>query len=187
MANTFITCTCCGKREDLEAFRSLRNPLVSKMRSEQICFECAYWLNWLENPEPDTITMNGKLYKLDPPLRQLPVCQATAKSLRFVIKIGTKEVYAVKNMMLKGTVPAHLSHLIVDQYRFIARDEYCRIIGFNAEMCLSKGCFDRYHCLWYRKDIAEPNEPWNIIPKDYQIGGECCPSFIDKYKFNNHD
>lgn len=187
MAHTFITCSYCGKQEDLEAFRSIRNPLVSKMRNEQICFDCAYWINWLNNPEPETVTISGKLYKLTTPLVQLPVSKTRARALQFVVKTGTKKVYTATNLILRGIIPTRLSHLIPDQYKFITRDEYRRIIGFDAEMCLSKGCFDRYHCLWYRADIAEPVEPWNIVPKDYQIGDECCPSFINKYKLYHND
>lgn len=187
MAHTFITCSHCGKQEDLEAFRSIRNPLVSKMRNEQICFDCAYWINWLNNPEPDTIVISGKLYKLASPLQQLPLSKTRARALQFIVKADTVQVYATTNLILRGVIPPKLLQLFPNQYNFITRDEYRRIIGFDAEMCLSKGCFDRYHCLWYRADIAEPVEPWNIIPKDYQIGDECCPSFINKYKLYHND
>lgn len=187
MAHTFITCSHCGKQEDLESFRSINNPLVSKMRNEQICFDCAYWMNRLNNPEPDTFVISGKLYKLNAPFKRLPFRRTRAIALKFVIKVGTKEVYAITDMILRGTIPPRLSKLVPDQYKFITRDEYRRIIRYEAEMCLSKGCFDRYHCLWYQADIAEPDEPWNIVPKDYQIGGENCPSFINKYGFNNNN
>lgn len=187
MAHTFITCSFCGKQEDIEAFRSIKNPLVSRMRNKQICFDCAYWMNWQNNPEPDTIVISGKLYKLTTPLKQLPLNKTRARALRFIVKTGTKEVYTITDMILRGAIPKRLSQLIPDQYKFITRDEYRRIIGFDADMCLSKGCFDRYHCLWYRADIAEPDEPWNIVPKDYQIGGENCPSFINKYGFINNN
>lgn len=151
-----------------------------------MCFDCAYWMNQQNNPEPDTIVISGKLYKLTTPLKQLPLSKTRAMDLQFVVKIDTNDVYVVTGMVLRGTIPERLSRLVPDQYKFITRDEYRRVVGFNAEMCLSKGCFDRYHCLWYRADIAEPVEPWNIVPKDYQIGGEHCPSFINKYGFNNN-
>ena len=117
---------------------------------------------------------------------QVSFNQSKAKALRFVVKVGTKEAYAVSDMILRGRIPQRLSELLPDQYKFITRDEYCRIIRFDAEMCLSKGCFDRYHCIWYRADIAEPDEPWNTVPKKYQIGSELCPSFINKYGFNDN-
>lgn len=187
MAHTFITCSFCNKREDLEAFRTIKNPLVSRMRNERICFDCAYWTNWLNNPEPGTIIANGELYKLTAPLIRLPINKTRAKALKFLAKVGTKDVYAVENMIVRGKIPARLSKLIPDQYKFITRDEYRRIVRYDSDMCLSKGCFDRYHCLWYRADIAEPDEPWNTIPKDYQIGSELCPSFVNKYGLINND
>lgn len=187
MAHTIITCSVCGKEENLEVFRSIKNPLVSRMRNEQICFDCAYWTSWLNGPEPDTIVISGKLYKLTIPLKKLPLSKTRAKALQFLAKANTKDVYAVTDMVLRGTIPMRLSKLVPDQYKFITRDEYRRIIRFDAEMCLSKGCFDRYHCLWYRADIAEPDEPWNTIPNNYQIGGESCPSFVNKYGLTNNN
>ncbi len=187
MAHTYITCPYCGKQEDLEAFRAINNTLVSRMRNEQICFDCAYWMNRISNPEPDTIIVSGNLYKLTTPLERPPLRNTRAVALKFLVKVDTKDVYAVTNMILRGSIPTRLASLVPDQYKFITREEYRRVIGFNAEMCLSKGCFDRYHCIWYRTDIAEPDEPWNTVPNNYQIGDEHCPSFINKYGFNNND
>ena len=187
MAHTFITCSNCGKEEDMESFRSLNNPLVTKMRNEQLCFDCAYWMDKLLKPNPDTAIISGGLYKINGPFTRVPFRRTRAIDLQFVIEVNSTNVYATKDITLIGEIPIRLSQMVPDQYRFITREEYRRIIRFESDMCLSKGCFDRYHCLWYRADIAEPEEPWNKIPKDYQIGGECCPSFIDKYGININD
>ncbi len=180
MAHSFITCLFCGKREDLEAFRSVRTPLVSKMRAEQLCFDCAYWKTWISDPEPDTVVISGKLYKLSQPLIQPTMLQARAKGLLFMIDAAESKAYAGQSLILRGTIPPQFSTAIPDQYKLITKDEYCRIYRYNAEMCLSKGCFDRYHCIWYHQEISEPNGPWNTIPKNYVIGSENCPSFVNK-------
>ena len=89
-------------------------------------------------------------------------------------------VYACRDLVLRGTIPPQFRPILPDQYKFLTKDEYCRIYRYRGQMCLAKGCFDRYHCIWYRKEVAEPNGPWNTIPKNYVIGSEDCPSFVDK-------
>lgn len=180
MAHSFITCTYCGKQEDLQLFNTVQSPLVSKMREERLCFDCAYWIRWIENPEPDTIVVSHKLYKQVEPLRIVNLNQTRSSRMKFLIDIKNRRVYGCIGLILRGTIPSQFYNILPDKYKFITKDEYQRIYRFDADKCLSKGCFDRYHCLWYRPDIAEPNEPWNIIPDDYIIGGEQCPSFINK-------
>lgn len=180
MAHSFITCTHCGKQEDLQLFNSVQSPLVSKMREEQLCFDCAYWIMWMTNPEPNTITISHKLYKLTQPLKTVNLCQARASKMQFLIDMKDRQIYGNIGLILRGTIPSQFYNVLPDRYKFITKDEYQRIYKFNDDKCLSKGCFDRYHCLWYRQDIAEPNGSWNTIPDGYVIGSEQCPSFINK-------
>lgn len=180
MAHTFITCSFCGKREDLEVYRVVNSPLVSKMRTELLCFECAYWLRWLKNPEPNTLVIDGQLWASVVPFEKPSLHRSRANEYKFVIDINTQEVFGSAALTLKGNIPERFAAQLPNQYKFITRDEYLRMNGYNAEMCLSKGCFDRYHCIWYNAAIAEPDEPWNNIPKNYKIGSEDCPSFVNK-------
>lgn len=150
------------------------------MRAERLCFECAYWTEWLDNRETDTIIINKQLFKLTEPLIQPTLIQARAKDLEFVIAANSNKAFACRGLMLRGEIPTQFQAILPDDYKFITKDEYARIYRFQAEMCLSKGCFDRYNCIWYRQDIAEPDEPWNIIPQNYKIGSELCPSFVNK-------
>ena len=186
MAHSFITCSRCGKREDLEAYRLISSPLVAKMREDRICFDCAYWQSWLSNPEPDTVIISGKLYKLTQPIQVSNLRQVRAKDMCFLIDATSNHVYTGRDLILRGTIPSQFHSILRDQYKFITGEEYRRVYQYNAEMCLSKGCFDRYHCIWYRADIAEPDGPWNTIPQDYVIGGEYCPSFVNKHGKRNN-
>lgn len=186
MAHSYITCSCCNKCEDLEAFRLINNALVAKMRAERLCFNCAYWKTWLANPESGTIVVSGKLYKLELPFFKPNLHQVRAKDLLFVIGINDNNAFASRGLVLRGTIPAVFQDTLKDQYKFISREEYSRIYQYNAEMCLSKGCFDRYHCMWYKPEVAEPDEPWNTIPPNYIIGSENCPSFVNKNGKRNY-
>lgn len=185
MAHTYISCSFCGKREDLELFRTISSPLVSKMRTERLCFDCAYWKQWMKHPEPETIIVSGCVYKQSGPLFKPKHQQLRANAIKFLMDKSTRNVYGCLGLALRGRIPHQFSKLLPDQFQFISSDTYQRINGFEAEMCLSKGCFDRYHCIWYNSSVAEPEEPWNTIPKNYQIGSENCPSFVNKYDFDN--
>lgn len=187
MAQTLITCSHCGKQEDIETFRRIQSPLVSMMRTEQLCFDCAYWINWMNCREPETLIISGSLYKLTQPLVKVGMRSTRSKKLQFIVNTQSQEASATAGLVLRGMIPIQFSKQLIDEYKFITAEEYRRLIGYNAEMCLSKGCYDRYHCHWYRADIAEPDEPWNTIPSNYVIGGECCPSFINKYGLRNND
>lgn len=185
MAHTFIHCTHCGKTVDLEAYRLTGSSLVAKMRSEQLCFDCAYWLQWLLNPETGVIVVNGAIYKMTEDMWQPSAIQSRASDMKFIVNPATLDAYAVRGLVLRGRIPKHFQTQIPNQYKFISRDTYHRFMGYEAEMCMLKGCFDRYHCVWYNPAIAEPDGPWNTIPKNYQIGSEDCPSFINKHGITN--
>lgn len=180
MAHSFITCSFCGKREDIEVFRRMQSPLVSKMRAEQLCFDCAFWKTWLSRPEPGTVVISGTVYKPSRPFEQGDLRKAKLPDTLYIIDAASNQAYFTRGLLSRGSIPPLFRKDIPDQYKFITRDEYRRIYHYGAGMCLSKGCFDRYRCIWYRADIAEPKCPWNTIPKDYIIGSELCPSFVDK-------
>lgn len=185
MAQTIISCSLCGKREDLEAFRTNSNPIVKLMLDEGLCYDCAYWKHTISNLKPNTIIIDGEIWESIVPLTKPTRRQSKAKDLRFIINLKTQEIFGATGLLLRGRIPERFSSLVKNTYKFITRDEYVRMQGYNAEMCLSKGCFDRYHCVWYNAAIAEPDEPWNKIPQNYVIGSEDCPSFVNKDVISN--
>ncbi len=79
---------------------------------------------------------------------------------------STRNVYGCLGLALRGRIPHQFSKLLPDQFQFISSDTYQRINGFEAEMCLSKGCFDRYHCIWYNSSVAEPGRTMEYHPKE---------------------
>ena len=45
--------------------------------------------------------------------------------------------------------------------------------------CLARGCFDRYHCYRYNYRMEFDVGPYNCVPKDWIVGSERCPAFIN--------
>lgn len=184
MAITIITCKCCGKQEIAQTYRNLDADIAKAMLAEQLCFECAYWKLLIRNLKDYHIVIDGEVMFVrllaKPTLRQ-----ARRNNGDFIIDLKTKEVYNAIGLASVGKIPERFIGQVQNTHKFITREEYIRIQGYDAEVCLSKGCFDRYHCVWYNAAIAEPAEPWNKIPKNYKIGSENCPSFVDKNVLHN--
>lgn len=157
------------------------------MKAERLCFDCAYWKDYIANPTPGTAIVSGALYDFVPCRKEIDRRALKRKGIKLALDMTTKEVVTCVAPVLKAKVPLSFAQILPDQYRFISADTYFRIKEYCAPYCLSKGCFDRYHCYWYNAEKAEPNGPWNRIPAKYIIGSEMCESFIDKDKmYDNH-
>ena len=84
-----------------------------------------------------------------------------------------------------GPAPPELN--LKDTGEFISHKHFKLIDDEGPFSCRAKGCYDRYHCIWYDKDKMEPDGPWNIVPPDHRIGDEDCQSFIDKETIAIHE
>lgn len=158
------------------------------MWQERVCFDCAYWNNWLHYPEPNTIIVSGNLYHLDKPLEKpSKIRLSQLKHCKYMLVVNTHDVYVCTGLTLRGRIPNAWKNILPNQYVFITRDEYYLISNYEATHCSSKGCFDRYHCFWYNAQLTEPFGPWNVIPSDYRVGSEMCPSFINKHKLYDNN
>ncbi len=175
-----VTCSHCGDLVNLEDFKALNTPMVSLMRKSRLCFGCAYWMTWIAENRLSAIIVDGGIWEPLEPLFMPTIKQAIGKSIKLLMEYSTRRIYGCNSIALRSKVPDKFVNELPDQYTFITFEQYRRIYNYDAEMCLSKGCFDRYQCFWYNAKIAEPNEPWNKIPKNYKIGSECCPSFVNK-------
>lgn len=172
-------CSHCGQSCDLDLFCHYKGR-TKRMRQERLCFDCAYWMDYIDNPIPDTAIVSGALYSFVPDRREIDRRNIRKTGITFALDMNNREIVTCISPIFKAKVPKSFSELLPDQYRFISAETYFRIKEYCAPHCTSKGCFDRYHCFWYNAQLMESRGPWNKIPKDYIIGGEMCESFIDK-------
>lgn len=174
-----IQCTHCGQTFDLDLYCAYKG-ISKRMRAERLCFDCAYWKGYIENPTPGTAIVSGALYVFTPDRREIDRRNIRKRGITFAHDMTSKEIVTCIAPVFKARVPATFSEMLPDQYRFISADTYFRIKEYCAPYCNSKGCFDRYHCFWYHPEISEPHGPWNHVPKKYTVGSEMCESFINK-------
>jgi len=150
------------------------------MRAERLCFDCAYWKDYIDNPTPGTAIVSGALYVFEPSKKAVDRRCLHTKGITFAIDMCTRDIVYCISPVFKAKVSPAFAHLLSDQYRFISADTYFKIKEYCASDCKSKGCFDRYHCYWYNVEEMERYGAWNKLPKGYVIGGEMCESFINK-------
>lgn len=157
------------------------------MREERLCFECAYWINYIANPDPNAIIASHKVIKQIEPFRYVNMTQARKKDMQFVIDLKTKQIYGCSGLIVRAEIPQAFWDKMPDQYKLISKDTYSRFYKFQAANCRAKGCYDRYHCWWYHPELVEGDTPWNKIPDNYVVGSELCPSFINKSQIYDTD
>ena len=86
----------------------------------------------------------------------------------------------------KGAIPIRFQSWFPDTAYSISKKTYKKLIRGRMG-CRARGCFDRYHCYRYdyKREFAEG--PYNAIPKDWIVGEERCPAFIDLREIKNFD
>lgn len=180
-----LICSRCGQTVKISRFNS-QAPMANLMRKETLCFDCAFWVNYTQHPMPDTHIIDGALYTFQPVADVLQYMKRrNTDKIAFAYELETDTpVYSFVCKFITN-VPNNFKEQYPDQFKFISKRTYVIMTGRVYKECLSKGCWDRYHCLWYNKQKAEPNKPWNDIPTYHQIGGEHCESFIDQETMYN--
>lgn len=175
----YITCTNCGQTVPFNLYYS-ETPIARRMRVKSLCFDCAFWTDYMEHPQVDTTIVSGTLYvfvPIDTPLFNKQ--RRRQKGIVFARNMETGEpVYALGCQRI-ANVPDNFKDLLPDQYRFISEETYAIMISRMGRDCLAKGCWDRYQCLWYNRQKAEPVKPWNTVPPYHNPGDENCESFIN--------
>lgn len=175
-----LTCVCCGRPLELDSF-NLKEPLVQRMKQENLCFCCAFWKDKIDNPLPDREIINGEHY----------VFHEWVLKKEYFLGFGGRPKYIIKedgtvkksnNVWYQGKVPLHFREQLPDTAKFITEQAYNQINKNMNFQCRAKGCWDRYNCFWYRIEIEKEKGPWNLVPDDHIPGEEHCESFIDKDK-----
>lgn len=164
-------CHICGTEYELRAF-SRKHRLTKVMREQHICFDCAFWLERLQ--DPDGIIINGKHYTLTP--IEVTFTARKKNPVTCVLRHDGR-VVAAEEFYCSGTIPDRFSSFR-DNAKFISIATF-RKIDNNPFKCKLKGCWDRYNCVRYDLE-AEKDGPWNLIPKSHKTGEEYCESFINK-------
>lgn len=176
----FFNCKHCGKQIDLDTFFTPVQSLTAPMRKNQLCFECAFWMDILKDPPQHSAVVDGSMYIFEPVEHQKAV-REMSKGVSLILDLTNNTALAIKITKTIGVIPQQFRQECPDQYRFITYPAFRAVNRYAGVSCEAKGCWDRYHCFWYNKEKSEPDGPWNKIPTRHQPGDEMCESFINKF------
>lgn len=163
-------CKHCGKLVKVSDFHN-DDKWHTQMLGKMLCFECVYWMDIVSNPVPFQQIIDGSCYSALPFLSDWE-----GKVYYIFMKNGT--ILRSRCLVPYGKIPKKFIKKFPNTGTFVPWST-ARIIKANqGHKCFRKGCWDRTHCHWYKGP-----EGWNKIPKNYVLGGEMCPIFVDKTKF----
>ena len=137
------------------------------------CFECSFWLNVARNPKPHFQVINGQYFSFP------PIVKKGCKVRHILTTEG--DVIDSTELFNYGLIPERFKHLFRTTAHFLPYQVWRRIKANQGFQCKRLGCWDRLQCMWFN----EEKKDWNEIPKDYQIGGEECPLFVNKLNPND--
>ena len=175
-----LVCSICGQPINIHDY-DLHLRLPQKMLGERLCYRCAFWKDKAEHPDPNREIINGQHYIFKPMVKEKHYFQGMGGRFVYILKTdGT--VKMSNDVWFQGEIPKHFLPLFPDTAKIISRQMYFKIKKCQKWFkCNRIGCYDRYHCYWYHQEIMEPDgKAWNKVPKNWVVGGELCPSFLNK-------
>lgn len=170
------SCKICGRLVEPDIFL-LRTQLLGPMLRFHECYNCAFWRQLAANAPQNSVVINGELVTTEFSLTQ-PFLPLLRKRIYLLYRDG--QTAEINSIFTYGKIPDAFLSCFKTEAAIVPRDIYIRAKNNQGHKCLMKGCYDRYHCFFYNADEVETAGPWNNIPKNYQVGWEQCPIFINK-------
>jgi len=153
------------------------------MIREQLCYECAFWLDLKAHPPKNSYIIKGKYYVFSEWERLYNKPKDAIKSMH--IYTTDQRVVRSNKIRLIGSIPKHLQDILPNNAHLITKHLYYKLRDVApGYQCHSMGCYDRYYCHWYDRTIEDKHGAWNIIPRNYIPGSEQCPIYIDQQTIN---
>lgn len=162
------------------ALYNLQLDIPKHMLANNVCFHCAMWQRKIGHMDPESEIIGGRHYIVKPYTQYTHYFSGfRGKTFYIIKKDGT--VKRTNNLIEHGSVPDAFKDIFPDTAKFIDKSLYYKARNYTGFKCGRIGCWDRYGCIWYNKDLQEQNGPWNEVPEGWQIGGEKCKIFIPKF------
>lgn len=179
MRRTVVICDKCGRREYLDSCHD--SNIAKIMLENSLCHECAVWKNIIDRDNGMLKVIGRFAYVFYKPQYFVSPNGTMGQNGRWTYILNKDgSVYKSNDVWPCGMVPSQYREELPDSSWFISCRAY-NIIKRRSRPCARKGCADRFHCYLY--DIwTEKDGLFRKIRKDYIIGEERCPSFVNILK-----
>lgn len=180
-------CKKCGKNQFFFNLYA-KEPLTSLMKHKKLCWECAYWEEFITNPPENLEIIGNQAYQIMPYIKDVEYGQILGgghKRPRYILRKNWTSARSNDYWWI-ATIPSRFQHALKPTAWWTNRKTY-ESIQRSKHKCTAKGCLDRYHCFRYQYQIDFPTGPYNNVPKDWNIGEEHCPAFISTRTIKDFD
>ena len=175
-------CVYCGK--DICTFNfDKKSPIYLMMRKVGCCYECAYWENLYDNPLEHMEVIEHTLYDFLP--YREPRFGEMLGSTMYILRIDGTPVYS-NDVWKKGKIPNYFLHKFPETAYPISKKTYKKLTTGRMG-CVAIGCLDRYHCYRYNIQNELKTGPYNKVPRDWIVGDEKCPAFINLKEIKHYN
>lgn len=176
-------CSHCGKSYYANGF-VVEDRVTMLMTKKKLCYDCAYWTNLLHYPPPHTEVAGNKCLRVMPRVkgRDRSMMLGGDGKLRIFLRTDWSEIVYSNDVWTIGTIPESFRGIISPTLIEITKKTRDKLKK-NMNRCCARGCFDRYHCLRYKREIENDRiGAFNEVPPAWKIGDEHCKYFINIHK-----
>lgn len=179
-------CKVCGKRILDFGFED-DNPIYKKMKGSGMCYECAYWADFIEHKPECLEVIDGKCYQFLPPQkRDVGKILGMGGKMRYIMR-RNGGLAKSNDVWFIADVPYKYRDKLPDTAWWTTSRVY-RLLTMHPFVCKSKACLDRYRCFRfdYRREFTEDG-PYNIPSGEWVVGDEHCSMFVDLLDIKHYD
>lgn len=189
LLNSKYNCSLCGKPVyRFNMSKTMKYAIA--MEKEHICWECAYWKKFLNTPHDDMDVISGSCYRI------FPFIEKEDRRVEQILGGGGKKTYYIlrRNGECFRSNDVWWINVIPSKYRLQLKPtawwvtkNFWKSLKRSMHKCKAVGCMDRYHCYRYQYQLEFDKEPYNHVPKDWIVGSEHCPAFLNLKDIKDYD
>lgn len=182
------TCKKCGKEFFFFNIAEYM-PICKKMVKEHLCWECAWWENFMKSPPKYLEIVGDQCYQVYP---YVPKEEDTQDAIlggqgktRYLLKkngdcIMSNDVWWIASIPQKYQLQLPPTGWWTTQH-------YYNSLNRSSRRCIAKNCMDRYHCYRYNYQREFYDPPTVYPPHDWNVGDEHCPAFLPLKEIKDYD
>lgn len=182
-----LECSMCGRKYSTFAFDD-SSRLFRIMQNRNVCYKCAFWQDIIDNRPEHLEIVRGIAYRFLPYQYERLPNYILGNGGRVMYILGRDGIAKKSNDVWEiGEVPQHFREKLPNTAYLVDKNIYTRSQRRVSLSCNKVGCFDRYHCYFYDYKQEYETGPYNKVPKDWTVGGEKCPTFINICKIPDYE
>lgn len=171
-------CAHCGSRIFTQGVNN-EHRLSHIMKRMGICYECAFWEDFIAYPPQYTEVLGNRCLKICPGIskKEIGVILGGKGKTRYFMR-PDMQVFCSNDIWQIGTIPERFRTQLTPTLIEITERAY-KQLKRNNKKCQARACFDRYNCFRYNLELEKENEPYNKVPANWKVGNEHCGFRID--------